>query len=80
MQTISSNRVELEVTGNGFLYNMVRIIAGTLMEVGRGHFVPDQVREAVQTGERRLAGPTLPPEGLCLEWIHYGPGELPADC
>ena len=80
VQTISSNRVELEVTGNGFLYNMVRIIAGTLMEVGRGHIAPDQVREAVQTGERRLAGPTLPPEGLCLEWIHYGPGELPADC
>ena len=56
---------------------MVRIIAGTLMEVGRGYMPVEQVAKALATGERRLAGPTLPPEGLCLRWIHYGPGKLP---
>ena len=71
------HRIRLEVTGSGFLYNIVRIIAGTLREAGRGHFSPEQVSEALRTGNRRLAGPTLPPEGLCLQWIHYGPGELP---
>ena len=71
------HRIRLEVTGSGFLYNMVRIIAGTLREAGRGHFSPEQVSEALRTGNRRLAGPTLPPEGLCLQWIHYGPGKLP---
>lgn len=71
------HRLRLEVVGNGFLYNMVRIIAGTLVEVGRGYIEPDQVLMALESGERRQAGPTLPPLGLCLRWIHYGPGELP---
>ena len=71
------NRLRLEVVGSGFLYNMVRIIAGTMAEVGRGHIEPEQVSNALQSGERRQAGPTLPPYGLCLRWIHYGPDELP---
>ena len=72
-----TSRVRLEIVGNGFLYNMVRIIAGTLLEVGRGRTTPDRIPEILATGDRRLAGQTLPPEGLCLRWIHHGPGEFP---
>lgn len=61
----------IHISGNGFLWNMVRIIAGTLVEVGRGKLTPDDVSAAIQSKDRRNAGPTLPPEGLCLEWIRY---------
>jgi tRNA pseudouridine38-40 synthase len=57
------------VEGDGFLYNMVRIISGTLLEVGRGHFEPDIIDKVIETSNRQIAGPTLPPEGLWLEWI-----------
>ncbi|MCC7409162.1 MAG: tRNA pseudouridine(38-40) synthase TruA [Phycisphaeraceae bacterium] len=59
------------VTGSGFLYNMVRIIAGTLVEVGWGRLMPEVVTEVLATQNRRLAGSTLPPNGLCLEWIKH---------
>jgi tRNA pseudouridine38-40 synthase len=65
-------RVWIDVSGNGFLYNMVRIIAGTLLEVGRGRMSADQVSEALASKDRTRAGPTLQPHGLCLRWIHYG--------
>jgi tRNA pseudouridine38-40 synthase len=61
----------VEVCGSGFLYNMVRIIAGTLVEVGRGRNEPASVRQALATRDRTLAGPTLPAHGLRLEWITY---------
>ncbi|MDR1572821.1 MAG: tRNA pseudouridine synthase A [Clostridiales Family XIII bacterium] len=61
----------LEVTGDGFLYNMVRIIAGTLALVGIGRMDPEDVRRAVESCERRSAGPTAPPQGLCLAEVHY---------
>lgn len=64
-------RIIVEVAGSGFLYNMVRIIAGTLVDVGRGHLPPDAVRRALTTGDRQFVGPTLPPHGLCLEWVAY---------
>lgn len=64
-------QVHIVVEGGGFLYNMVRIIAGTLVEVGRGRFEPQVIDEILATGDRRKAGPTLPPQGLCLEWIRY---------
>lgn len=67
-----TRRVRIEVIGSGFLWNMVRIIGGTLVEVGRGRKSLDEVRAALASGDRRLAGPTLPPTGLCLEWIKYG--------
>jgi len=70
-------RIRLEVVGSGFLYNMVRIIAGTLLEVGRGRFPAERVEEILATQNRRLAGQTLPPQGLCLRWIHYGNDSLP---
>jgi tRNA pseudouridine38-40 synthase len=65
-------RVTITVEGNGFLWNMVRIIAGTLVEVGRGHFEPTRIDEILDTTDRQRAGPTLPPNGLCLEWIRHG--------
>jgi len=63
--------VHIVVEGDGFLYNMVRIIAGTLYEVGRGRMPAEQVDEILATANRRLAGPTMPPQGLWLEWIEY---------
>ena len=64
-------RVQIDIAGNGFLYNMVRIIAGTLVEVGRGHFEPEAMTEILEAADRSKAGPTLPPEGLCLMWVKY---------
>lgn len=60
------DEIIIRVTGNGFLYNMVRIIAGTLMEVGRGHYAPERVAEILEAKNRELAGPTAPPQGLTL--------------
>lgn len=65
-------RIIIEVAGSGFLYNMVRIIAGTLVEVGRGKIDTAHVREALATCNRTATGPTLPPHGLRLEWVRYG--------
>ena len=61
----------IEVTGNGFLYNMVRIIAGSLVEIGRGAREPESIDEALATQDRSLTGPTLGPQGLRLEWIEH---------
>lgn len=72
VRTPSARRVEIEITANGFLYNMVRIVAGTLLEVGRGRIAADSMREIIAARDRRRAGPTLPPHGLCLRWIWYG--------
>lgn len=62
---------EIRIRGNGFLYNMVRIIAGTLLYVSEGRLVLDEVRRALDTGNRALAGKTLPPEGLYLSEVLY---------
>lgn len=56
----------IRIQGNGFLYNMVRIIAGTLMEVGKGRWEPEKVREILQAEDRQAAGPTAPGCGLML--------------
>jgi tRNA pseudouridine38-40 synthase len=71
-------RFEIRVSGSGFLYNMVRIIAGTLMEVGRGKIDPEQIPLILESKDRKQAGPTLPPQGLRLEWIRYGGSECDA--
>ncbi|HED54293.1 MAG TPA: tRNA pseudouridine(38-40) synthase TruA [Phycisphaerales bacterium] len=68
----SGQRLVIRVSGSGFLYNMVRIIAGTLMDVGRGKIDPASMGEILASGDRRRAGVTLPPQGLRLEWIRYG--------
>lgn len=64
-------RIRIDVSGSGFLYNMVRIIAGTLVECGRGRMTADDVARAIESKDRRKAGPTMPASGLCLEWIRY---------
>lgn len=63
--------LRIEAEGDGFLYNMVRIIAGTLLEVGLGRRTLEQVAAALTTGERNLAGKTAPARGLCLEQVWY---------
>lgn len=67
----NANRFVIRVSGSGFLYNMVRIIAGTLMEVGRGKIEPGEIPAILASGVRRRSGPTLPPQGLRLEWVRY---------
>ena len=64
-------RIIIELTGNGFLYNMVRIISGTLVEVGLGKIKPEQIPEIIQSKNRQNAGKTLPPYGLYLVEVNY---------
>ena len=61
----------IRVTGNGFLYNMVRIIAGTLIRVGRGFYEPEKIREILEAKEHTSEGITAPPNGLVLVSIDY---------
>lgn len=64
--------IRVRVAGTGFLYNMVRIISGTLMEAGRGKLSAADVSAALAAADRAAnPGPTLPPQGLRLEWIRY---------
>ena len=63
--------IRIRVCGDGFLYNMVRAIAGTLVYVGAGKLEPDDVRRVLDSGDRELAGPTLPPEGLFMNRLWY---------
>jgi len=65
--------VEITVEGESFLYNMVRIIAGTLVYVGQGKITPSQIDELFEKKERRLAGKTMPASGLTLEKVFYEP-------
>lgn len=60
------NMITIRVTGSGFLYNMVRIIAGTLIEAGRGNLAPDQMQDILEACDRTKAGPTAPACGLTL--------------
>ena len=66
-----SHILRLYFTGNGFLYNMVRIMAGTVLQVGNGNRSVEQVRKALLTGNRALAGPTAPAHGLALVSVQY---------
>jgi len=61
----------LTVTGNGFLYNMVRIVAGTILYVGIGKIQPEDVPGIITSGDRKRAGKTMPPEGLTLLEVSY---------
>ena len=67
----TGDEIHLTVTGDGFLYHMVRNITGTLMEIGRGRWGPDRIDEILASGDRRRAGPTAPAEGLTLLCVHY---------
>ena len=67
-----NERIYIELTGNGFLYNMVRIIAGTLVDVGLGKIEPEDIKEIIKSQKRENAGKTLPPQGLYLVKVEYG--------
>lgn len=64
-------RVVIQLTGNGFLYNMVRIISGTLVEIGKGEKKPEEMKTILEAKDRSLAGKTLPPQGLFLMNVEY---------
>jgi len=63
--------VYIDVEGDGFLYNMVRNIVGTLVEVGLGRWKPEKINEILEAKDRTAAGPIAPAAGLCLMWIKY---------
>ncbi len=63
--------IYIEVEGDGFLYNMVRNIVGTLVEVGVGRWMPEKINEILEAKDRTAAGPLAPAGGLCLMWIKY---------
>lgn len=64
-------RVVIGVEGSGFLWNMVRIMAGTLVQVGIGAISPEQIAPMIAARDRQAAGPTAPPHGLFLQWIKF---------
>ena len=65
------DEIHIWVKGNAFLYNMVRIITGTLVEVGLGKKTPDQIPKIIESCNRNEAGRTAPPQGLCLAKVHF---------
>ena len=65
------NVITFRVRGNGFLYNMVRIIAGTLVFVGGGKINPNDMADIINSKDRERAGITAPPQGLCLKEVYY---------
>ncbi|MFM7317711.1 MAG: tRNA pseudouridine(38-40) synthase TruA [bacterium] len=66
-----ADEIHVEVEADGFLYNMVRAIAGTLILVGSGKWPPELVAEIVASADRRKAGPTAPAKGLAMLWVRY---------
>ncbi|HSU67652.1 MAG TPA: tRNA pseudouridine(38-40) synthase TruA [Tepidisphaeraceae bacterium] len=64
-------RVVIGVHGTGFLWNMVRIMVGTLVQVGIHHYQPDDIPKMLEAKDRQSAGPTAPPHGLYLQWIRF---------
>ena len=65
------DEVHIRVTGNGFLHNMVRIIAGTLVDVGRGRIAPEDIPKIIESKKHVGTGKTLDPQGLYLESVEY---------
>lgn len=68
---IDDNLYKLSITGNGFLYNMVRIIMGTLVSVGLGKIQIDSINNIINSKDRAKAGKTMPPKGLYLKKVEY---------
>ena len=78
IRTITSMSVErdgdiitIRISGTGFLYNMVRIISGTLIEIGNGQYPPERMKDILDACDREAAGPTAPAKGLTLMGIRY---------
>ena len=72
----ADREVTITVQGNSFLYNMVRILTGTLIEIGREHWEPDRIDRILASRDRQDAGPNAPPDGLTMVCVHYDPAEL----
>ena len=66
-----SEWIYVDVEGNAFLYNMVRNIVGTLVDIGTGRWKPEKINDILEAKNRTAAGRLAPPEGLCLMWIKY---------
>ncbi|MFC1709178.1 tRNA pseudouridine(38-40) synthase TruA [Candidatus Omnitrophota bacterium] len=71
LKFLSGNLITIEVEASGFLYNMMRNIAGTMIEIGRKRFAPDSIKKIISSRDRSLAGPCLPPKGLYLIEVKY---------
>ena len=69
--TQDGDRITIDYTGNGFLYNMVRIITGTLVDVGLGKIMLEDIPNIIESKDRSKAGKTLPPHGLYLMEVYY---------
>ncbi|HXE97290.1 MAG TPA: tRNA pseudouridine(38-40) synthase TruA [Dongiaceae bacterium] len=69
--TCQGARITIDVTGGGFLKNMVRVMVGTLVDIGKGRFVPSDIDRLLEGGDRRKAGSTAPACGLCLMQVVY---------
>jgi len=69
--TAEDKWIYVDVEGDGFLYNMVRNIVGTIVEVGRGRWSPEKINEILEAKDRTAAGTIAPAQGLCLMWIKY---------
>ena len=69
--TAKDERIYIDVEGDGFLYNMVRNIVGSLVEVGIGRWQADKMKEVLEACDRTAAGPIAPPQGLCLMRVDY---------
>ena len=68
--------ISLRVCANGFLYNMARAMAGTVVYAAEGKFPPESVAEILERGDRKAAGPTVPPGGLYMTQLWYDDGEV----
>lgn len=76
--TKSGTRIVISIEGNGFLYNMVRIIAGTLVEIGKGFYEPESMKAIIESKDRAQAGATAPANGLTLANIQYASKDFPS--
>jgi tRNA pseudouridine38-40 synthase len=68
---VSGDIIKIYINGDGFLYNMVRIIVGTLLQVGLNKTAPEMVEEIINSKDRRKSGKCVPAKGLCLEKVYY---------
>ena len=66
-----NSKIYIELTGSGFLYNMVRIIVGTLLKIGNGKLEPEDIPQIIEEKNRKRAGMCVPPNGLVLEKVFY---------
>jgi tRNA pseudouridine38-40 synthase len=69
--TTEGKFILIDLTANGFLYNMARIIVGTLVQVGREKIKPADIDHIIARQDRVMTGPTAPPQGLCLQHVYY---------